>query len=101
MHGYHSPIYLIAKLGVRWALLALAVFVLLNPVTWGVALALADHFNPDARWGDWFFGRAQTETHGTVQTPAQGYCEYHIQGHVFIIATDCSKVHFRGPERGA
>jgi hypothetical protein len=44
MH-HHSPIVYIARLGTKWLIAALLLSVLFNPVTWGIGLALYDHFS--------------------------------------------------------
>lgn len=52
---HHNPIALLVHLGTRWIVAGIVVAVLASPVTWGIGLALYDHFTGTDR-GSQFLG---------------------------------------------
>lgn len=86
--SHHHPIFLLFKLGTRGAIAAVLLLTIANPVTWGVGLALFDHWtggNAGAR----FLGHAE---------PMQGACNVFVNGHRFVMATDYKSVRFPGKQ---
>lgn len=42
-----DPLLMLAKLGQRWLIAAVVVFVLLNPVTWGIVIGVYNFLSGD------------------------------------------------------
>lgn len=89
MHSHH-PFLLLFKLSPRMALIGFGLLVVFNPVTIGIVVALLDTFT-GTNIGGMIAGT-------TTPRQQQGICHLYVNGHHFIVATDCSRVKFPGKE---
>lgn len=104
---HHNPIVCLARFGAKGLLIAGALFLAVNPVTWGIGLALFDHYtNSDA--GANFLGNnsAQKRTDrvpvsAKIAPPAQlpGTCTVNVNGRIVTFAVECSRMSWPGPKR--
>lgn len=93
MHSHHHPFLLLFKVSPRLALIGFILFAVFNPVTIGIVVALLDVYG-----GTNIGGMIAGTT--TPRMPVSGICHLHVNGHDFIVATECKNVKFPGAERG-
>lgn len=94
MTHHHAPIVILAKMGQRWLLIGLLAFALVNPVTWALLFGVA-YILTGQDVSEYVLGAQQTST---AKPKRKDECIYVVDGHRFVIATECKNVKFPGKQ---